>query len=317
MSLYQQKYPNNIRTISGLINIIKQDDVTLECNTALGPVGVQLLEIPANYWSTQWKLYIVDKNNNASVNNITVTAPPGVLINGAPTFTINANGASLLLRITSNTNFVAQYSVIGGGAALVSNGANVGTGAGQVFKNLLATIMNFKTIKAGTNITITNNADDITIDSSGGGYSTIQDEGLPLPLQTVIDFQGAGVTATNGFGKTIITIPSGGASSYLFARKNLFIPPTIYIPVAGALTRSVVNGTPMANFDFKNESGVTGFDLVTGQWTVDITGWYSVSAKLITRVDPLSVDSNNNAGTFWMALPPPDGLGNIGIALIN
>lgn len=38
-------------------------------------------------------------------------------------------------------------------------------------------------------------------------YSTIQDEGIALPQQTVIDFQGTGVTATNGTGKTIVTIP--------------------------------------------------------------------------------------------------------------
>ena len=39
-------------------------------------------------------------------------------------------------------------------------------------------------------------------------YSTIQEEGVNLPQQNIIDFQGAGVTATNGSGKTIITIPS-------------------------------------------------------------------------------------------------------------
>ena len=38
-------------------------------------------------------------------------------------------------------------------------------------------------------------------------YSTIQDEGIALPQHTIIDFQGTGVTATNGVGKTIVTIP--------------------------------------------------------------------------------------------------------------
>ena len=38
-------------------------------------------------------------------------------------------------------------------------------------------------------------------------YSTIQDEGISLPPQTILDFQGTGVTATNGVGKTIVTIP--------------------------------------------------------------------------------------------------------------
>lgn len=38
-------------------------------------------------------------------------------------------------------------------------------------------------------------------------YTTIQDEGTSLVQQSVIDFQGAGVTASNGILKTIVTIP--------------------------------------------------------------------------------------------------------------
>lgn len=40
------------------------------------------------------------------------------------------------------------------------------------------------------------------------GYSQIQDEGIPLAPATVIDFEGAGVTASNGVGKTVVTIPA-------------------------------------------------------------------------------------------------------------
>ena len=39
-------------------------------------------------------------------------------------------------------------------------------------------------------------------------YSTIQEEGVNLTQQNILDFQGAGVTATNGTGKTIVTIPN-------------------------------------------------------------------------------------------------------------
>ena len=39
------------------------------------------------------------------------------------------------------------------------------------------------------------------------GYSQIQDEGIALAPATIIDFVGAGVTASNGVGKTIVTIP--------------------------------------------------------------------------------------------------------------
>jgi len=114
MSLFIQKYPNNIRTISGLINVPFQDDVVLECDTLLSPVVIDLQTIPANYWSTQYKLYVVDKTNNASVNNITINAPIGYKINGASSVIISQNGGSYLIRISSNTNYVGQYS--GGGA---------------------------------------------------------------------------------------------------------------------------------------------------------------------------------------------------------
>lgn len=110
MSLFEQKYPNNIRTIIGLINVPFQDDSVLECDTSLGVVGVQLISIPANFWSTQYKLYVVDKSNNASVNNITITAPVGFKINGASSVTIIANGGSYLIRVSSNTDYVCQYS---------------------------------------------------------------------------------------------------------------------------------------------------------------------------------------------------------------
>lgn len=51
---------------------------------------------------------------------------------------------------------------------------NVGTGAGLVFKQENAgNQAELKTIKAGSNVTVTNNADDITIASTGGGVTTM------------------------------------------------------------------------------------------------------------------------------------------------
>jgi hypothetical protein len=50
---------------------------------------------------------------------------------------------------------------------------------------------------------------------SGGSGHTIQDEGVSLTARTLLDFQGAGVTATDnsGAGKTVVSIPGGGGSA--------------------------------------------------------------------------------------------------------
>lgn len=157
-SLSSTKYANNIRTVSGLGVFVFPDDVTLNCNTSLGAVSIDLLEIPANFWSTTYKLYVNDANNNASVNNITINAPAGYTINNAASIVINTNGGGVLIRVTNNTTYMATANSTGGGA---------------------------------------------------GGYNTIQDEGLALPQRTIMNFIGAGVTASDVGGKTQIDIIGG------------------------------------------------------------------------------------------------------------
>lgn len=49
--------------------------------------------------------------------------------------------------------------------------------------------------------------------SSGGGYSTIQDEGSSLTQRTTMDFVGAGVVVTDTGAKTQVSISGGGAGS--------------------------------------------------------------------------------------------------------
>jgi hypothetical protein len=51
--------------------------------------------------------------------------------------------------------------------------------------------------------------------AGGGSGHTIQDEGVSLTARALLDFQGAGVTATDnsGAGKTVVSIPGGGGSA--------------------------------------------------------------------------------------------------------
>lgn len=93
--------------------------------------------------------------------------------------------------------------------------SDVGTGAGgQSLVNLSSTTdVRLKGLKAGTGITITNDAgsNNLEISSVAAGGVAIKDEGtLIVPVVTNIDFVGDGVnTTTDGVGGAIVTISSG------------------------------------------------------------------------------------------------------------
>ncbi len=98
------KYRNNFRTVSGTV-IVNDDDVILLCNTSSAPVTIELALIPADYFSTQYKLYIKDNSGNASVNNITINVPVGYKINGQTSQTISTNGQAVTIFIESNVDY--------------------------------------------------------------------------------------------------------------------------------------------------------------------------------------------------------------------
>jgi hypothetical protein len=117
MSLPATKYPTNMRVVTGTPTIYN-DDVVLLCNTSAGAVTINLLDIPNDYWSTQYKLYVIDNSNNAGTNNITINAGTGQTINGASSITISSNGGQYLVRISSNTTYIGEYNGCCGGGGL-------------------------------------------------------------------------------------------------------------------------------------------------------------------------------------------------------
>jgi hypothetical protein len=88
--------------------------------------------------------------------------------------------------LVSGTNIktVNGNSLLGSGDVVVGDGggetntmANVGDGAGQVYKEKTGAEFKVRSIKAGTDISVTNNTNDITIayTGSGGGASDVED----------------------------------------------------------------------------------------------------------------------------------------------
>ena len=99
-----------------------------------------------------------------------------------------------------------QWEFITQPAGEVNTGANVGAGSGNVFRDKVGVVLNFKTLLQGTNIVITDNADDITIETlaeinlaanvGGGAGNVFRDKtGVTLNLKTLL--AGTNITVTD------------------------------------------------------------------------------------------------------------------------
>lgn len=77
--------------------------------------------------------------------------------------------AGQFLRTSLDGTFIEWASIAGGGAGDITGAANVGSGSIGVFRDEVSGILNFKRLLAGSGITLTNNANDISIAAVGGG----------------------------------------------------------------------------------------------------------------------------------------------------
>jgi hypothetical protein len=293
--LKSTKYPNNIRTVTGSV-LVYPDDVVLLCDTSIGPVTINLLGIPLNYWSTQYKLYVIDKSGNASVNNITIVAGNGVdsnnlpvpqKINTAATQIINNNYGGCIVRIHENYTYIANNNAFAGASAT-------------------------------------------------GFYQTVQDEGVNLPQRAKLNFVGPGVTATDDAinNATIVTIPGAGSNFISLTNAALqalitggTIQPGTFYQVTNPTNASsvIVQGVGNSsittlhgsgvflNADYQkvgDYSGVSGYVANRGIWEItppiapvvagDVVIWFNLHYKNLTGVwgtDPITDLVN------WQLLP--------------
>jgi len=108
-----------IQNITGTYNLVADPswrllqlyEVYLECDTTLGAVSINLFKISdlKGFWNA--KIYITDKNKNASNNPITVNCNSADSIEGGSQLTINQNSGALWLAVSDNNTWVVTGSV--------------------------------------------------------------------------------------------------------------------------------------------------------------------------------------------------------------
>jgi hypothetical protein len=282
--MYAQQYPNPTRVVSGTITV-NNDDVVLACNTSTVAVVLNLGQIAQGYWNTNWKLYIYDASNNASVNTITINAGSGQTINGASSLVISTDGTGCLIRILNNTAFVVTLTA-GGGGGVSSVGATLPiTSSGGANPNISTSMNTNKLIGRGT-----------------VGVGVMEE----ITLGTNLSLSGN-------------TLNAASSLLYLYSVLTMTNSGFVYLPINGTLTttpRSVLNGTAITNFS-SSAGTITGFTTASGIWTVPTTGYYYLSANLIIRLKADDIDSNvNSVGLSWVD-PLPAEQGSMAIGIIQ
>lgn len=92
-----------------------------------------------------------------------------------------------------------------------------------------------------------------------------------------------------------------------FTAKKLLQSAVTYVAIAGASTYSVTSGTSITGYTTSANNNLLGFDPTTGVWTVPTSGYYSIGAKMITRINADVNTLTNSGGSYWMSSPAFDG----------
>jgi hypothetical protein len=159
------KYKNPQRKISGVGNKVTNADTILLCETSLGAVSLDLLQIPDDQWNTSYKLYVVDFSNNAGTNNITINAPVGFTINNLSSIVISTDGVGVVITVSSSTGYLGSFTqnTSGGGSVTVVNRQNplavpvtLTTALDKLF------VSGFQTTNIGNNVYLQNAFVEIT-----------------------------------------------------------------------------------------------------------------------------------------------------------
>ena len=233
-----------------------------------------------------------------------------------PTLPSKTNNALKYLRVNVGETGLEWNTVSGAGEANTSS--NTGTGEGTLAKTKSGVDLPFKSLKQGTNITLTNNADDVTINAAGythpnhSGDVTSTGDGATVIANGAVDIAHLSATGT----------PS--SSTYLRGDN------TWQTPAGGSgasLTRVSGNsGAAGADLTWQHKTATQGHTSTTPDVDLTTTGvgagtWYFKyviiyqSAATTTGVK-VSVNHTGTTGTFVMngMFPTTGGAAATGIA---
>ncbi len=205
-----------------------------------------------------------------------------------------------------------------GGTGEVNYGANVGTGEGLVYRDKSGAVLNFKKLKQGANVTITNGADDVTIaaDAAAASLATvapiwmINEERLgstnasTLPanvwtkrmLNTTVGVnQIAGASLSNGQ----VTLPAGSyrCTYCTVVSKSGFYISRLYNVTAGAELSKGTGGDALPSPGYS----ITGHSLGVARFTLGVQSVLEVQSFCGGTVSPtagFAGDSQNNVPPF-------------------
>jgi hypothetical protein len=198
----------------------------------------------------------------------------------------------------------------------VKDGENLGSGSGLFVQKDSDTNLEFKTLVAGSNVTLTGTATEITISSSGGGAGETntasnlgsgsgifaQKSGVDLEFKSLVP--GGGIQITGDANELTITSVASGAGEANTA-SNLGLGQEVFSDKSGVDLRfrrllgssGIVvstsgntirfDNTILDDFDILN----TDFTNASGNWTSDITNAQSTA-------DGVRTDFDNSSGIF-------------------
>jgi hypothetical protein len=184
-------------------------------------------------------------SDKTKLDAITGTNTGDVTVTDTATIDLTVTGQALTAAVVANSIGAAQLApAVDASLALadsaVQSFSNLGAGVGITGTKTAAEDLTFKSLVQGANVTITSDANTVTIAASGsGGGHVIQDEGTPLTTRANLNFAGTGVAVTDGGAgpnSTIVTIEEpvvASQANYLWNATALGAAPPGVSPGAG------------------------------------------------------------------------------------